>query len=97
MKKHLELQYDKYDDYKPIYLVNGDRDDLIIRASPLDKTWRKPGKVFCKLKSTGNGLVVDFEGHIIELNYCEAEILRIALKLYDPYARLYEVTKKEIK
>ena len=32
-----------------------------------------------KIKDSGNGLIVDMEGHVIELNYCEESYLLAAL------------------
>jgi hypothetical protein len=97
MKKHYELHYKK-GDYKPVYLVNGEKNDFVVRASPLDKAWSRPGEVFCALKDTGNGLILSFKGgRTIHLNYCEAEELRLMLKLNQPNVSLSEITKKAIR
>lgn len=97
MKKHYELHYSN-PDYNPIYLVNGTKEDFIIRASPLDKGWSKPGEVLLKFKDTGNGIVLELDNDkIIELDYCEAERLRLALKLNQPQVQLNEIIKKAIK
>jgi hypothetical protein len=96
MKKHYELNY-KDPDYNPVYLMNGEKNDFILRASPLDKAWAKPGQVLCALKDTGDGLIVTFKKRSIRLNYSEAEELRLMLKLNQPNVGLLEVTKKVIK
>lgn len=97
MKKHYELSYTPYD-YRPVYLVNGEKNDFVLRASPLDKGWSKPGEVFCALRDTGNGLILSFKGgRTIELNYCEAEEIRLMLKLNQPAVSLSEITKKAVK
>lgn len=97
MKRHYALQY-RNPDYNPIYLVNGEKDDFILRASPLDKGWSRPGEVFCALRDTGNGLILSFKGgRTIELNYCEAEEIRLMLKLNQPNVKLFEITKKAVK
>lgn len=97
MKKHYELRY-KNPGYNPVYLMNGEKDDFILRASPLDKGWSKPGEVFCALKNTGNGLILSFKGgRTIHLDYCEAEEIRLLLKLNQPNVGLFEITKKAIK
>src|SRR5271165_5897100 len=96
MKKHYELYY-RDPDYKPIYLMNGTKDDFILRASPLDKGWSKPGEPLCELKDTGNGIILTLSKQWIELDYCEAEKVRLALKLNQPDVQLNEITKKRIK
>ncbi len=98
MKKHYEIQY-KDPDYKPVYLMNGDRKDFILRASPLDKGWSKPGEVICALRDTGNGIILSFKKgkRTIHLDYCEAEEIRLLLKLNQPNVGLSEITKKAIK
>jgi hypothetical protein len=98
MKKHYEIQYKNPAD-NPVYLMNGDKDDFVLRASPLDKAWSRPGEVFLSLKDTGNGLVVTFKNRedSLRLDYCEAEELRLALKINQPEVGLAEITKKAIK
>lgn len=96
MKKHYELQY-KDPNYKPVYLMNGDRKDFILRASPLDKGCSRPGEPLCELKDTGNGIILTLRKQRIELDYCEAEEVRLALKLNQPNVGLSEITKKAIK
>src|ERR1700679_2612551 len=97
-KKHYELNY-KDPDYNPVYLMNGEKKDFILRASHLDKGWAKPGQVICALKDTGNGLILSFKKpkRTIYLNYCEAEELRLMLKLNQPHVSLLEITKKALK
>lgn len=98
MKKHYELHY-KDPDYKPVFLMNGEKNDFILRASPLDKGWSNPGEVLCALKDTGNGIILTFKNpkRTIELNYCEAEEIRLALKLNQPNVTLSEITKKAVR
>jgi hypothetical protein len=97
MKKHYELDYGKDNSTNPIYLVNGDKKEIVLRASPLDKGWAKPGQVFCTLKDTENGLIFFVNGRAIELDYLEAEMLRLSLKLNNPDVKLLEITKKAVK
>jgi len=94
MKKHFELDYGNH---RPIFLLNGEKDDFVLRASPLDKEWRTPGEIFCKLEDDGDKLIIDLEGQTLRLNYFEAEVLRLALKINDPVVKLFEITKKAIK
>lgn len=96
MKKHYELCY-KDPDYKPVYLMNGEKNDFILRASPLDKGWSNPGEPLCELKDTGNGLILTLRKQRIELDYCEAEEIRLALKLNQPNVTLSEITKKKVR
>lgn len=97
MKKHYEISYNS-PDYNPVFLMNGEKDDFVLRASPLDTGWSKVGEVFCALKDTGNGLILSFKGgRTIELNYCEAEEIRLMLKLNQPNVKLLEITKKAVR
>jgi hypothetical protein len=96
MKKHYQINYN-LDDNDPIYLMNGERKDFLLRTSSLDKGWSKPGQVLLSLKDTGNGLIITTEDRSILLNYMEAEMLRLALKINQPEVGLSEVTKKAIK
>ena len=96
MSKHYELNYGD-NDYNPIYLMNGEKDDFILRASSLDKSWVGPGEVVAKVIDTEDGLIISLGNRTIKLNYFEAEILRLALKLNNPDVKLYEVTKKVVK
>jgi hypothetical protein len=98
MKKHYELQY-KNPGHNRIYLINGEIDDFVLRASPLDKEWSRPGEVFLSFRNTGNGLVVTFKNReeSLRLNYCEAEELRLALKINQPEVGVSEIIKKAVK
>jgi len=96
MFKHYQIKYTGYSDYSPIFLMNGTAGDFVIRASQLDSDWSKPGSVYCKLTDTDNDLIIDLEGRKIKLNYSEAEILRLALKINAPDVKLYELTKKRV-
>jgi hypothetical protein len=98
MKKHYELQY-KDPGHNPIYLINGEIDDFVLRASPFDKAWSRPGEVFLSLRNTGNGLIVTFKNReeSLRLNYCEAEELRLALKINQPEVGVSEIIKKAVK
>ena len=97
-KKHYELNYND-PDYNPVYLINGDKDDFLLRASPFDKSWSKPGEVICALRDTGNGIILTFKNprRTILLNYAEAEEIRLMLKINTPNVQLFEVTKKALK
>lgn len=79
MKKEIyELVYSNGESYK--YDVKKDEDNVYIHASKSDSSWTKPGTLFAKLNNHGNGFTIEFQDNkIVELDYCQAEELRILL------------------
>ena len=95
MKKQLKITYKA--GYSTTYEIVGTRKRFNISASANDKLWTNPGKVFLKLKDNGNGLVISLNGEILSLDYWTSELLRIALKINSPEAKLKEIEKQTFK
>lgn len=75
----------KYGSDASIYdVVRKDTDDgykVVLKFSPLDKQWTKPGKVTASLSCDGNGYTVKLKGQkAIRLDYCQAENLELMLR-----------------
>jgi len=92
-KKDLKITYGSKIEYDPIYRIKGNKKSFCITGSPLDKCWAKHNVEYLRLTDTGDGLIIQFDdmNNSIKLDYCQAEKLRIALKVNHPEGKLTEI------
>jgi len=64
-------------------LKDGWTEEIEVRYSKLDNLWNKPGEIAAKLENTGDGFLIYFDDRVIQLDYCQASVLRALLKLED--------------
>lgn len=69
--------------------------NILLRYSPKQSTWTKPGKKAYSLKSNGDGFLFinHWDKTEIELNYSEASALRALLKLSDSDGATFQYSK----
>lgn len=79
-----------------IYELEQYKDGIALKYSGLDKEWTNPGRVAARLFDTGNGLVFTdpMSRTRIELDYCQASMLRALLHLTDDSGTQLERLKR---
>lgn len=81
-----------------MYDMAMNRHYIELRYSQLQETWACRGKSAAKLINTGDGLKIDLEGHVIELDYCQAQLLMLMLRMddeRDSYPTSIEVLRRK--
>lgn len=96
MKKHLKISY-KNSESSSVYTADGTAKRFVLVASSLDSNWSNPGEVFLCLEDDGDKLKLDISGVTLSLNYFQAELIRIALKLNDNSPRLTEIIERPVR
>lgn len=95
MKKDIQIEY-KND--KTTYRVNGSRRSFCLTGSPFDNSWARHDEEYLRLTDSGNGITVQFSDsqEPLELNYMQAELIRLALKINDSgKAKISEILVKK--
>lgn len=94
MKKDIVIDYGLRTEDNPIYRVNGNKKSFCLTGSPLDKGWSRHNDEYLRLTDHGNGITVQFSdsSEPLELNYMQAELIRLALKINDPRPQVSEIT-----
>lgn len=92
--KTLKIDYGNPQD-DAIYNIEGDKELFFISGSPLGN-WTRNDLIYLSLKDDGNGLSITFSnmGREVRLDYHQAELLRLALKINSPEGKLSEVMEK---
>lgn len=92
MKKDLQIKYGEGIDNEAIYRCTGNKRSFCLTGSPLGN-WTRNNEEYLRLTDHGNGLTVQFSdsSESLELNYMQAELLRLALKVNSPEAALNEI------
>lgn len=92
-KIDLKVDYGPEVDYNPVFRIKGNRKSFCITGSPLDKDWSSYNVEYLRLTDTGDGLIIQFDDmkKPLHLNYCQAEKLRVALKVNHPEGKLTEI------
>jgi hypothetical protein len=94
MKKSLELSYGPGE--SSIYDVHGTKEKFTILTSSLDKGWNEVNVPLLSLQDNGNGIAITFDGEkLIQLDYMQAELLRLALKINSSNVSLKEIEKRK--
>lgn len=96
MNKLLEIEYGGNSSDNPVYEVKGTKKNFTIYAAGCDLKWLNPGEECVIFNDTGDDLILKIYDRTIKLNYLEAELLRLALKLNEPTIKLYEITKRRV-
>lgn len=98
-KKDLQIDYGGRSDNKVIYRANGNRRSFCLTGSPLDSQWSRNSEEYLRLTEEDNGLTVQFSDSSkpIKLNYMQAELIRLALKINDPTPQLSEIVVRKFK
>lgn len=95
MKKDFQLRYGPNTEDRTIYRVRGTPECFCITGSPMDRGWRTNNEEFLRLIDNGDGIDISFDGgEPIRFDYCQAEQLRLALKINNPKCELSEIEEK---
>lgn len=98
MKKDLQINYGGKEE-PTIYRVIGNCRSFCLTGSPLDSSWRQHDKEYLRLTEHDNGLTIQFSDSPkpTELNYLQAEQLRLALKINNPKPTVSEIQIRKFK
>jgi|SRR5271166_5842390 len=91
-KKDLRIKYGEGKDNEAIYRVTGNKRSFCLTGSILGN-WRRNNEEYLRLTDHDNGLTIQFSDSFepLELNYMQAELLRLALKINSPEGKLEEI------
>lgn len=95
MKKDIQIQYGLRSEDNPIYRASGNKRSFCLTGSPLGN-WCKNNEEYLRLTDHENGITVQFSNSSepLELDYCQVELLRLALKINDPKTTISEIAIK---